>query len=229
MNPFININQSNNLQSSEIVYYYKKIENKNQKKLYKTNPNYYSEPVTYNLNSFGYRTYNSLPQDYILTLGCSHTYGTGLHEHERYTNLLENEIGIPVINIGSPGIGINFIMLNLLKLIYSSYPKPRSIICQFPNLERLTIPTKQGNICAIPQNKLYASLFKHEDNVATHSEICYQIILDMLKKEKIKLISFYLWGSLGSSQIEVIDYARDFDHPGPNTNISIKNYILDKL
>lgn len=232
MNPFINIKQADIPQYSEVVHSNsvgKAFLNKNQRKLLKTNLNYFSEQIIYKSNSFGYRTHDCLPKDYILALGCSHTYGTGLHESERYTNLLENEIQLPVVNLGAPGTGINFILLNLLRLIYSNYTKPKVVLCQFPNVARLTLPkSTSGKLCVLPQDKTFSVLYK-DDSISAHSEICYQIILDMLKREKIKLVSFYFWESLGQTQIKVIDQARDLDHPGPKTNVAIKNYILDKL
>lgn len=229
MNPFIDISNDVDFKKEKIHLSDYFLLDKRQKKILKGNQDYFTESVTYNLNSFGYRTYKSLPENYILSFGCSHTFGFGLHEYERYTNLLENEIQIPVVNLGATGTGINFILLNLLKLIYSSYTTPKVIVCQFPNLERLTLPKRlKGKLCILPTKYKYRSLYK-DDSVSVHSEFCYQTIVDICKREKIKLISFYVWNSVGDKNIKILDYARDFDHPGPKTNIAIKNYILNKL
>ena len=239
MKPFIPINDSN---SETVQYKLPKLDSEHERVVRKdlakihtvfeefvTDENYFFEPVNYSLNAYGYRTHDTVPERYILACGCSHTYGTGLHEAERYTNLLEKEIGMPVINTGFPGVGINFLLLNILRLINSDYPNPDAIICQYPNTERLTLPrTRDKLLNVLPIHKKYEGMFL-DDSVRTHSEMCYDLIVSTLKNNKIKLVDFYYFYSVGANRINFVDYARDCEHPGPRTNVNVKNYILENL
>ena len=226
MEPFIDIyNKENKTYPVE----FKKPATNEDRKFYKCNKEYFIEPIKYFHNSYGYRTHNKLPIEYVLVMGCSHTYGTGLHEYERYSNLVEEKIGLPVINLGVPGIGINFMLLNIMKLINSNLVKPKVLICQNPNLYRLSLPrTDKELLNIVPNNKKYQSLYE-DNSLLTHSTICYNIIKDTLINNKIKLIDFYIWNSVGDKEITPIDFARDNEHPGPKSNKLFADYILEKI
>ena len=65
---------------------------KNRKRLKKYKEGFYfKNPIEYNINKFGYRCDHIIPPttDYMLVMGCSHTYGHSLHKENRYSNLLE--------------------------------------------------------------------------------------------------------------------------------------------
>ena len=80
--------------------------------------------------------------DYFVACGCSNTYGFALHEEDRYSNLIESETNIPVINLGVCGSGPNFIMMNLFKLLSSGLKKPKAVFIQWPMHMRMTFPTE---------------------------------------------------------------------------------------
>lgn len=230
MEPFINISNNEKHGIKEINNHIKnlKIFDKEKRKYIKKNINYFGETIKYNHNSYGYRTRSVLPEEYILNFGCSHTYGTGLHEHERYSNIIEESAKLPVINLGVHGSSVNFILLNFLKLIASFSTLPKIIILQCPNLDRLAMPKSNGHLSVTPADRQYKTLY-YTDSLKTHNLICYDILTRLIKKEKIKLIDFFLWNSVGAKQFKPIDWARDFDHPGPETNREIAKYILENI
>lgn len=231
MEPFINIYDKDRHSSKNVNdhLYELSLISKDRKKFLKKNKEYCTEDILYEHNNYGYRTHNQLPDEYILALGCSHTYGTALHENERYSNIVEKELGIPVVNLGVPGSSINFILLNLLKLVYSNYTKPKALICQFPNLDRLALPRSNGLLTAVPLNKKYRSLYM-DDSLEIHSRLCHQLIKNTVMAYNLKMINFSLWGvSVGDKKFTPVDYARDIDHPGPKSNKIIADYILENL
>ena len=231
MEPFINIYDKDKHKFRVVNdhLYELSLISKDRKRFYKKNKQYCTEDIVYKHNSYGYRTIDTIPENYILALGCSHTYGSALHEKERYSNIVEKELGTPVVNLGVPGTSINFILLNLLKLVYSSTHKPKVLICQNPNLDRLTLPRTDGLLTTVPLNKRYRSLYM-DDSLAVHSRLCHQLIKDTAKSHNIKIIDFCVWGvSVGNKTIIPDDYARDIDHPGPKSNRLIADYILENL
>ena len=93
--PFLQIEKPNSC--STTVLFWDQTEEKSYKKNQKFLQDYKDglyirNPIEYTVNRFGYRSkYSDIPNtDYILVLGCSHTFGFGLHEEHRYSNLLED-------------------------------------------------------------------------------------------------------------------------------------------
>ena len=85
---------------------------------------YKSNPIEIKLNKFGYRTkHDYLPDEYYLMLGCSHTFRQYLHDKDTAANLLEIQLGKPIINLGIRGGASNAMAQNLQRLMMSSKTK----------------------------------------------------------------------------------------------------------
>jgi len=95
-----------------------------------------SNPVKYELNSYGYRCKDFSEYEegkFILAIGCSHTYGTGLHNEHIWCNQLGDKFNIPVMNLGNGGFGPDY--LSAITSTYShnnKYPKPAAVVMQWP-------------------------------------------------------------------------------------------------
>lgn len=98
----------------------------------------------YRLNSDEFRSSNfsklSLDNFDILALGCSYTFGYGLPEEFTWASLLKDKIGLKekntnLINLGSPGLGIDSIINNAISYI-KQYGIPNAIVALFPDINR---------------------------------------------------------------------------------------------
>lgn len=90
--------------------------------------------VDYNHNSDGFRSpeFDKLNNEKkVLFLGCSHTYGVGLPEEYRFSNILSEKINYKFANISSPG---DSVMSQVRKAFwyFRNYGNPKTIICIFP-------------------------------------------------------------------------------------------------
>ena len=75
-----------------------------------------SNPIVTTINELGYRSKTVYPtEEYYIALGCSNTFGQYLHEEERYSNIIEKQTGIPVINLGISGGSATSIFTNICK------------------------------------------------------------------------------------------------------------------
>lgn len=92
------------------------------------------EKNTYKINQFGFR--GEIDQDSdVFASGCSITFGIGVPESGRWTNLLGNKINKNVTNLGSPGASVESICNNIIQ--YSLNNKmPKEIFCLFPDFFR---------------------------------------------------------------------------------------------
>lgn len=92
------------------------------------------EHNTYEVNRFGFR--GEIDEDAeILASGCSITFGLGLPEAGRWTNLLSNTMNKSVMNLGSPGASVESVCLNLIKYCMNN-KMPKEIFCLMPDFFR---------------------------------------------------------------------------------------------
>jgi hypothetical protein len=70
---------------------------------------YLDKELTYKLNNYGYRTpYNFKKGDEVnIFLGCSHTFGYGIHLENTWPYLLTEEIGGNIVNLAIAGCSID--------------------------------------------------------------------------------------------------------------------------
>ena len=95
------------------------------------------EHNTYKINRLGFRGEIDKNAD-ILASGCSITFGLGLPEGGRWTNLLGNKINKNIINLGSPGASVESICLNTIKYCMNN-KMPKEIFCLMPDFFRSMI------------------------------------------------------------------------------------------
>lgn len=89
---------------------------------------------TYEINRFGCRGKVDDNAD-IVASGCSITFGLGIPESARWTNLLGDKFGKSVINLGSPGSCVETVCQNIIQ--YSLNNKmPKQVFCLFPDFFR---------------------------------------------------------------------------------------------
>jgi hypothetical protein len=68
---------------------------------------YLDNPISYEYNSTGFRSNEFDKGKGLVTLGCSFTFGTGLHLEEVWGSKLAEKLKLPLYNLGSAGTSIN--------------------------------------------------------------------------------------------------------------------------
>ena len=232
--PFLQVNKEN-VNNTILFFYDRELAlYKESRKFLKTYKNglYLKKPIEYTFNRLGYRCkYSDIPNtDYILVLGCSHTFGSGLHEEHRYTNLLEDNYGIPVLNISYPGGAPNLVRDNLIQLCTSDKRLPTLVIIQWPHEYRLTIGQETfGPWTAKLWGKNHFFV-KGLERVAEYSQSAKYQSNKLLAKFKVPLIELEIFDSLITpNQGFQIDVARDRDHCGIDSNKKICEYLIGKI
>lgn len=99
---------------------------------------YNNSKIEYKYNDFGYRSDNlNLIEynDYVLTFGCSYSFGMGLFYEDTYSYKLAKELNLKNINLSVPGSGIDFHKLNtiLFTNFFTKKKLPKMVIYQYPN------------------------------------------------------------------------------------------------
>ena len=94
--------------------------------------------VSYVVNSDGYRSKELNDVADLMTLGCSHTFGSGLPEEKVWPSLLADKLEMSLVNIAFAG---DSAMGQVRKAFsyFRRYGNPKIIVCMFP-LFRMEIP-----------------------------------------------------------------------------------------
>lgn len=92
------------------------------------------EDNTYEINSFGFRGEVYENPD-IIASGCSITFGLGVPELGRWTNILGNMINKNVMNLGNPGASVESICNHIIQYCMNN-KMPKEIFCLFPDFFR---------------------------------------------------------------------------------------------
>jgi len=99
---------------------------------------YTDKTIPYYHNKMGYRS-DELDDindnDYLLSFGCSYTYGTGLFYEDTWSYKLSKKLNLKNINLAIPGQGIQTQQYNTTLFVnnFSSIRLPKYVIYQYPH------------------------------------------------------------------------------------------------
>ena len=99
---------------------------------------WYNKPITYKLNSLGYRMKEFEDIDwtnYMMVLGCSHTVGTGMPFEDLFSTKISRDLNMDIVNAAIPGGANNAMLINLNRLLSKKTP-PKLLICNWTFLKR---------------------------------------------------------------------------------------------
>ena len=88
----------------------------------------------YKINNLGFRGEVYESPD-VIGVGCSITFGLGVPESGRWTNILSNKINTNVLNLGNPGASVETMCNNIIKYCLNN-KMPKEIFCLFPDFFR---------------------------------------------------------------------------------------------
>jgi hypothetical protein len=189
--------------------------------------NWVEAVIDYQVNSWGFRSgieYDDVADHCIVALGCSFTFGVGLHDYQTWPSLLGKLLGVRVLNLGMPGHSLD---LNSLWLTLEGHAIRNPIaVCV------LEPPT--GRVSWMSQNPLETKAYSHQLreigesnpriisnlllNSLVHSYKNYHTVKNWADRKGVPL----LWNrNLMNPHINSL--ARDLAHFGPEWHQSKAN------
>ncbi len=151
---------------------------------------HHKEILQKEINNFGFRSDNFIKnhnKKHALFLGCSYTWGTGLHLDEVWSKILYNKININdefsgYFNLGIPGDSIYTCITNTFKY-FNNFGKPEVIFFNIPVIDRFYLYKKD-------KEKFFRSTIKSNKTLELLSYQYYYILEKYCEENKIKLFSF---------------------------------------
>ena len=207
---------------------------------------YYSDnkhnPLTYNFNSNGYRCSHSHPNDYddyFLAIGCSNTLGMGIHEENRYSNIIEKNTQIPTFNLGYSGGSALYVFYNISYFLSCNIKPPRCVFIQWPEPFRYTVITDYGidRIGLVNSNKKEKqrlARYWHEVHPSASQEssrFSYYTTKSLLEVANIPAVHISDHTNFYKDALHWhgVDKARDLLHLGIESHQRIADMMLDQL
>lgn len=182
-----------------------------------TEPNF--ESCSYDLNDYGYRAshdYEDIIDDEnkIICLGCSFTFGIGLHESETWPYKLSKLIDCNYINLGFPGGSADYVLWQLFNILGKiSYKK---IFLLNPPMGR-SFTLKDDEFSN-----------KSGEMGCNESDLKQFLIKEFIKNNKIEYLNYNVFGEYGDIQQFDFGVARDGVHYGERWQTEIAKEFYNK-
>lgn len=194
--------------------------------------------IYYEYNSQNFRSIEfEEPHDAIACFGCSHTFGEGVREEYRWSDIVAKSIGLKCYNLGIGATGVNSHYELVNKWVPKLKPKAVFVFASYPN--RYDIYYK-NTLVTLNRNIYWGNAFEHN-----HFQNIWKTLLDDNKnfdlnyKKTIEAIK-YICLQLGIPctvisaeeyfSIDTIDkQARDLEHPGESQHNRIAEAMLKEF
>jgi hypothetical protein len=131
---------------------------------------YTNKKIKYSHNEYGYRSDNLSSiehNDYLLTFGCSYSYGNGLFYEDTYAYKLSNKLNLKNVNLSVPGSSIKVQQYNTNLFINSfiNIRLPKYVVYQYPHDYRVSLSKFNGNFLDITTKTAMTDEYKNEEYV----------------------------------------------------------------
>ncbi len=182
------------------------------------------DTLTYKYDEYGFRNHHFLQdihdKPYIVTIGCSHTMGTGIHHEDTYSYQLEKLAGIPVYNMGLGASSNEVSFFNLVWLLTNFNP-PKIIVFQKTGIDRFPL---------ISQNSIttFNGPWSNEETIGNFIVLSYMLEYNKTKSLMLESMLSQLTKSFGVSSyiipikmflmLSANKSARDLEHGGKTFN-----------
>lgn len=210
---------------------------------------YRNKKLTYDLNEMGHRSRSIDKIDfnnYILFVGCSHTFGMGLELETTYPYLVSQMLNMDYYNLGLTGASMDVVFYNLVTWL-TKFNKPKLIVFQKPEIARFVLLENNSWLNFVGPWTLTDENIKNFYNSAlnipyfeTKTFLYFKLISSLCKD--IPIINFEL--KFKGSKLKqnphfddfnifnfIPDYdnlARDNMHFGITSQIKLANIIVEK-
>ena len=197
--------------------------------------------IDYRINKQGFRCEHFSDEEGILFLGCSYTFGVGLHEYQTWGYKVADHFGVKCWNLGIPGHGLDLHSYFLQYHLKSELPNIKAICVLQPPPDRISLIHEHGKELVIHDYFTLIDSNVQDQNTFTHRDFLHSLELtyDMNNLKNLKIIEDYCIKE--NIQYVYIDprntnivlhgksFARDCQHHGEFENTNIANKVIEQL
>jgi len=197
--------------------------------------------IDYKINKQGFRCDHFSEEEGILFLGCSFTFGIGLHEHQTWAHKVAEHFGVKCWNLGIPGHGLDLHSYFLQYYLKSELPNIKAICVLEPPPDRISLIHEHGKELVIHDYFTLIDANVQDQKTLTHRDFLHSLELtyDMNNCKNLKIIEDYCvkenikYANFNRKDMNISTYeksfARDCQHHGESENTYIANKVIEQL
>jgi hypothetical protein len=200
---------------------------------------YHNTTISYDRNDHGHRCKNIKDVDldnYILTIGCSHTEGIGLRLEDTYSYILSKKLNTDYYNLAIGGSGIDLMMYNLLTWFGLIQKQPKLVVVQWPEKNRFLTKLRRDDQQIVPigpwrsERELTDFMIVGDDNNFFHTRqlLSYQLLKNFIKVPLVN-VKMYSSDPIEGVHMKYLDLSRDMVHYGKDTHENLAQEIVNYL
>ena len=176
------------------------------------------DAVSYQFNSAGYRTHESIDRGCVLVIGDSFTLGLGVNSDQRYTDILEQQLGHQVANFSLNGASNDWISRKLEQLL--EVLQPQAVIVHYTFSHRRERPNLHWHDDERTECEPFYSSQENFDNWRKNfdciNSLCenLQVIHSFIPDWHDQFVDYAALGQGIVAPYDMLDFARDKFHYG---------------
>jgi hypothetical protein len=190
------------------------------------------DSVSYTVNSYGFRNNFEFDNDLanrknLIVLGCSNSFGIGINAKDLYCKIVADKLNLNLVNLAVPGGSMD----SSARVSYFWLKKinPVMVILQTTESSRREFLIEEG---PSPKGSWDYKWLKHfsryaDENDDEFNEIKNTLLIKSFLHKDTKFFKFSFNDPFFKE--ELLDYARDLNHAGVETNKHIAQRVLDEL
>jgi len=188
--------------------------------------------IEYNLNKHGYRTPEFESIDWTKSLvcfGCSVTLGIGVDEKNSWPTKLGEFLKISIVNLGQGGVGIDYIVAQLVFLLNQGY-YPKKIAVVWPAETRIYY-WGEGSKEIQERDDLKNFFCQNDIHMLRNAQINITAFNQLSKHIPLVEMTWsnFLHLNLKISKWRKVDLGTDKIHPGPKSHLLAAEYMRDQF
>lgn len=198
--------------------------------------------IDYRINKQGFRCDHFSDEEGILFLGCSFTFGIGLHEHQTWAYKVAEHFGVKCWNLGIPGHGFDIHSYFVNCHLKEELPNVKAICMLQTPPDRISLLQDRGDEIMLQDYFTILDANTEEKHTILHRDFIQSIELtyDMNHLKNRKSIENYckihdmpfVYLDVNSTLSDFYmkpSNARDCQHHGETENTHIANKVIEKL
>jgi hypothetical protein len=206
-----------------------------QKRKFLENSGWIDTEIEYSFNQHAFRSPEfDAGVDHICVFGCSMTFGVGINQHQRYSDMLAKDLGTNCYNFGVSGgndsasFRLAYTWLPKLKpslVVYQTTFPERFEIIENNHSKSLGVNAALGGNVPIGQGDMYKIWMVNEENsqlLALKNQLAMQALCQNLNIKLIQITHEDFFGTWDTC-------ARDTHHPGHDANKKVLDTVKQKL
>ena len=192
-----------------------------------TNPKLSKFELSYEFNSYGFRSDEFSEIDNVLSLGCSFTLGLGISQNQTWSSIISKRIGLANFNLGIDGTSADC----CFRMAHNWIPqlKPKVVLYQSPEWSRFELFDNKNHV---PHNVMSATINKpalYREWVMSDNNLKFNHLKNLYAIQHIAESNGAVFIHIPLARIKRLDDARDIGHFGPITHKNIAESIIQQL